>query len=475
MNSSDSKQIFLHSLFSTWHRKFFVLANFFLIIFAYHILRDLKDTVIVTSCDTGAKIIPFIKIWIMLPSAFLGGYLFQKLYKSFGRDKTFYIVVGSLSLFYLFFAFYLFPHRDSLHLDKTASYLESILPASFSGWTNMIRFWSFSLFYAFSEMWSILVISVLFWTNINEITPSSIAKRFFPLCIMVGNVAGVASGQISYLIGQLLCKNKGFEHSFQIMICVVVGVALLMMLFHRQVFHSLPRFSVEEKNKPSSDFKESLQNIWKKPELLSIAALVISFALTSNLFEVIWKNSIKTVHPLPSDYNGYINQTTTLIGVFSLLFSFLIPYLFRFLTQASILLITPIALLITSTLFFLFLQTPFFANLFHIPYPYFIMTFGSVHYILSLSAKYSLFDSCKEIAFLSVDAQDRAKAKSMIDTVGSRLGKSGSSLLHQMLLILFSSPVLYTHGTSFISICFMVILFMSAKKLGSLTFKAEAT
>lgn len=463
----EIKNLNAQSSFSKGGRKIFILVNFFLIIIAYHILRDLKDTLIVTSCDTGAKIIPFIKIWAMVPFALLGSYVFQKLYTKFGRDRTFYILVGSLALFYLFFAFYLFPNRETIHLDGLATSLERALPASFSGWTNMIRYWSFSLFYSLAEMWSVLVISVLFWSSLNEITPSTLAKRFFPTCIMIGNFAGIVSGQISYFIIHYLCKNKSFDHSVQILILVVVAIAALLVFVHHRIYHDLPQIVTKKEKKLSFSFSESLQNIWRKPELLCIAALVIGFALTNNLFEVVWKNSIKSVHATPAAYNAYINQITTIIGVISLILSFFMRYIFRYFKQSSILLMTPAALLITSSLFFLFLQAPSFAKLFHMPYAYFVMTFGSLHYILSLGAKYSLFDSSKEIAFLAIEPEERIKAKSIIDSVGSRIGKSGSSLLHQFLLILFTGA--YIPSIAILSISFMTAIFLSAKKLGKIT------
>ena len=467
--NSEIKQLDVQSSFAKGGRKIFILVNFFLIILSYHILRDLKDTLIVTSCDTGAKIIPFIKIWAMVPLALLGSYIFQKLYSKYGRDRTFYILVGSLSLFYLFFAFYLFPNRETLHLDGFATNLEKILPSSFLGWTNMIRFWSFSLFYSLAEMWSVLVISVLFWSSLNEITPTSIAKQFFPTCIMVGNLAGIVSGQISYFIIHYLCKNRTFDHSIQIMIIVVAIIAFCMTFIHYRVFHDMPQIRTKQKEKPSFLFKESLQSIWRKKELLCITALVVGFALTNNLFEVVWKNSIKSVYALPSEYNAYINQITTIIGAVSLILSFLMRYIFKFFKQSSILIMTPAALLITSSLFFLFLQAPSFAKLLHMPYAYFVMTFGSLHYILSLGAKYSLFDSSKEIAFLSIEPEERIKAKSIIDSVGSRLGKSGSSLLHQFLLILFTSQGAYIPSIAILSLSFMTAIFLSAKKLGKLS------
>lgn len=58
---------------------------------------------------------------------------------------------------------------------------------------------------------------------------------------------------------------------------------------------------------------------------------------------------------------------------------------------------------------------------------------------LSKAAKYSLLDATKEMAFIPLDHDSKLKGKAAIDGVGSRVGKSGGSLLHQGLLVLFSS------------------------------------
>jgi AAA family ATP:ADP antiporter len=69
------------------------------------------------------------------------------------------------------------------------------------------------------------------------------------------------------------------------------------------------------------------------------------------------------------------------------------------------------------------------------------MTAGSCYYVVSTTAKYTLFDTCKEMAFLSIDSEKRMKAKGVIDSIGSRLGKSGASCIYQALFILFGSSI----------------------------------
>ena len=61
--------------------------------------------------------------------------------------------------------------------------------------------------------------------------------------------------------------------------------------------------------------------------------------------------------------------------------------------------------------------------------------FGSLQNCMSKAGKYSLFDATKEIAFLQEDKQTRLKGKAAIDGIGSSLGKSGSSLVSQVVIV----------------------------------------
>ena len=71
------------------------------------------------------------------------------------------------------------------------------------------------------------------------------------------------------------------------------------------------------------------------------------------------------------------------------------------------------------------------------------------------AGKYSVFDASKEIAFLNEDQSSRAKGKAAIDGLGSGIGKSGSSLTNQALLIIMGS---LNHSAPYIATIIIFLL-----------------
>jgi AAA family ATP:ADP antiporter len=85
--------------------------------------------------------------------------------------------------------------------------------------------------------------------------------------------------------------------------------------------------------------------------------------------------------------------------------------------------------------------------------------FGGVQNCLSKAAKYSVFDTTSNMAYIPLDPETKLKGKAAIDGVGSRLGKSGSSFIHQILLMIFSTlsaSAPYVAGFLFVVIGFWI-------------------
>jgi AAA family ATP:ADP antiporter len=133
-------------------------------------------------------------------------------------------------------------------------------------------------------------------------------------------------------------------------------------------------------------------------------------------------------------------------------------------------LITPVVLLITGGLFFInviFHQSvsDFMIALGTNPLN-FIVLLGMAQNVLTKGCKYSFFDPTKEMSYIPLDEESKIKGKAAIDGVGSRLGKSGGSLINMFLIIIFGSVGAITPYVAVIMVVIIVLWIIAARFLG---------
>ena len=192
--------------------------------------------------------------------------------------------------------------------------------------------------------------------------------------------------------------------------------------------------------------RKSFAYLAKSKYLFCIAILVIAFNLAINMVEIIWKNQIHLAYPNPIDFNAYMGKVLKAIGFFSTFVGFFISgSIIRKMGWTFSALITPVALLVTGICFFgvlLLKGNPLFSSwsaaLGFTPVAFGVL-FGAIQNVLSRGCKYTLFDTTKEIAFIPLSSESKFKGKAAIDGVGSRLGKTGGSIIHNGLIMLFGS------------------------------------
>ncbi|KAF2297596.1 hypothetical protein GH714_000101 [Hevea brasiliensis] len=421
---------------------------FFCILFNYTILRDTKDVLVVTAKGSSAEIIPL-----------------------------FYTVIVPFIAFFGAFGFLLYPLSNHIHPQAFADKLLSILGPRFLGPIAIMRIWTFCLFYVMAELWGSVVISVLFWGFANQITTVDEAKRFYPLFGLGANIALIFSGRTVKYFSNLR-KNlgpgvDGWAISLKGMMSIVVLMGLticflywwsnkfvalqpvarrrrlsvsvdLMLEFSISTFSCSFHMHMWYWEKPKMGTMESLKFLVSSKYIRDLATLVVAYGISINLVEVTWKSKLKAQFPSPNEYSSFMGDFSTATGIATFTMMLLSQYIFDKYGWGVAAKITPTVLLLTGVGFFSLIlfggplapalaqfgMTPLLAAVY----------VGAMQNIFSKSAKYSLFDPCKEMAYIPLDERPRyVKGKAAIDVVCNPLGKSGGALIQQFMILTFGS------------------------------------
>ncbi|KAK2378696.1 ADP,ATP carrier protein 1, chloroplastic [Trifolium repens] len=422
---------------------------FFCILFNYTILRDTKDVLVVTAKGSSAEIIPFLKTWVNLPMAIGFMLLYTKLSNVLSKQALFYTVILPFIAFFGAFGFVLYPLSNYIHPEAFADKLLNVLGPRFLGPLAIIRIWSFCLFYVMAELWGSVVVSVLFWGFANQITTVDEAKRFYPLFGLGANVALIFSGRtVKYFSNMRQNLGPGVDGwaislKGMMSIVVVMGFAICFLYWWTNNFVPLPERSIKKKKKPKMGTMESLKFLVSSRYIRDLATLVVAYGISINLVEVTWKSKLKAQFPSPNEYSSFMGDFSTATGIATFIMMLLSQYIFDKYGWGVAAKITPTVLLLTGVGFFSLLlfggpiapglaaigMTPLLAAVY----------VGAMQNIFSKSAKYSLFDPCKEMAYIPLDEDTKVKGKAAIDVVCNPLGKSGGALIQQFMILTFGS------------------------------------
>lgn len=501
LNRNDSSHHFgrVRNLLWPIHRfelkKFMPLfVMFFLVSFDYNVLRTMKDTMVVTAKGSGAEVIPFIKVWAMFPGAVLMTFVFTWLSNKFSRESVFYTLMILFLGYFFIFVVFLYPNHEVLHNHALGDVMESVLPAGCKGLVSMVKNWTFTLFYVMSELWGNIILIVLFWGFVNQITRIDEAKRFYGLFGLGANISGIVSGQVSVYLSHkaynpsLPFGDNAWEQSMFMLLGLVLVSGITAIILYRWINKNVlsnplfycDRTKAQEKAvKGKLSFVDSFRHLFKSKYLIYIAIIVVGYNVVINLVEVLWKDQVRELYPNPSDYNIYINQVSTLVGIMATLGAlFVSTNAIRRFGWTFTALLTPLILLLTSVGFFGILlfkeQLDISGTLVMGMTPLAAIVFmGSFQNIMSRGAKYTVFDATKEMAFVPLSAECKLKGKAAIDGVFNRLGKSGGSVIHQSLLIMLTSFAVtapYIAGILLVIIgCWMSAVKLLGKEFNELT------
>lgn len=190
-----------------------------------------------------------------------------------------------------------------------------------------------------------------------------------------------------------------------------------------------------EKKKEKLSLPESAKELMKSKELKSMAAMVFCYNVCVELTEVLWKALLRRTYPTKSDYMGYMARFSQTVGVVAFLLQLVASEIMEVFGWKWTALIPPVTMGVLAVAFFAAIvageeQIPLAQALF----------IGTVQNVANKVTKYSLFDPCKEMAYIPLGPEAKVKGKAAIDVLGARLGRSVGSASQQLLVLLAGGP-----------------------------------
>jgi len=427
----------------------------FCILFSYTIVRTLKDTLLINAPGVDKKmILPLAKVLLVTPCSILFVILYAKMSNLFSKEKLFYYTMAPFVIFFFTYAFFVYPMHEYLQVSTAtmAEWQSGFFSRIFGAWSPLPLFgyWSFSLFYVMAELFGNVGVGILFWQFANQVIPTDKAKRLYPIYGLWSNLGLIAAGLLGKWAtkltsaSQIILPNgeKDFSSTLQLF-CGFVTAAGLITLYayywiNRQCLDGTENASGKKKDKkPKMSMGESLKFLMHSRYLGYITILVLAYGITINLVENSWKASVSDYFSGDkSGYNEFMSNLYIYTGISTMILivcSKNLISLFGWRIAASI---TPVVSLITGGLFFAFVifkdsmagvcgiigSTPAAVA----------MVLGLMQNVITKSAKYSLFDPTKEMAYIPLDEDSKVKGKAAIDVIGGRAGKSGGGIINMI-------------------------------------------
>eukprot|EP00523_Entomoneis_sp_CCMP467_P017614 CAMPEP_0168803620 /NCGR_PEP_ID=MMETSP0726-20121227/86_1 /TAXON_ID=265536 /ORGANISM="Amphiprora sp., Strain CCMP467" /LENGTH=550 /DNA_ID=CAMNT_0008855423 /DNA_START=15 /DNA_END=1668 /DNA_ORIENTATION=+ len=404
----------------------------------------------VTAPKSGAEVIPFIKTYLNLPVAIGFTGVYAKMTDRMELKNVFYACVIPFLFFFAAFAGFIYPNRLFLHPHALVDTLAAALPANFAAPLAIIRNWSFALFYVMAEMWGSVVASLLFWGLANEITTVDEAKKYYPLFGLGANVALIFSGQyvkfVSNMRANLAPGVDAWAMSLNYLMGAVVASGGVLLGAYKYIQDKIVAKNEAmanmkappKKKKTKMTLKESAKFLLSSSYIRNLALLVISYGMCINIVEVSWKAKLKQAFPDPNSYSAFMGNFSSATGMVTFVMMLLGRTIFEKFGWRTAALVTPTMIGVTGLGFF---ATNVFSGAMA-PVAAALGTsslmlaviLGAAQNILSKSSKYSLFDPCKEMAYIPLDKESKTKGKAAIDVIGNPLGKSGGALIQQILI-----------------------------------------
>ena len=225
-----------------------------------------------------------------------------------------------------------------------------------------------------------------------------------------------------------------------VMICTFYHLSCSLLEKEEDTKNYVPNTSVSavtKQKKPKMSMVQSFKFLASSQYLRLIGTLVLGYGLTINFTEIMWKSLVKKMYPDPLDYQRFMGNFSSAVGLATCIVIFFGVHVIRLLGWRVGAMVTPGIMAILAIPFFvcifLGLDSPSRLRI--------AVAIGTVQSLMSKTSKYALFDPTTQMAYIPLDDESKVKGKAAIDVLGSRLGKSGGSLIQQGLVFIFGNII----------------------------------
>lgn len=191
-----------------------------------------------------------------------------------------------------------------------------------------------------------------------------------------------------------------------------------------------------KKTKPT--IRQSLSELSKSWELKSMATMVVCYNLCIELTEVLWKALLRKTYTTKSAYMDFMATFSQTVGWVTIVMQLIAPSIIRTLGWKGSAMLVPLSMGAFAIWFFTSAAgidgsgeavgsaaSPLTTAL----------LIGTLLNVVSKVTKYSLFDPCKEMAYIPLGPEAKVKGKAAVDVFGARLGRSIGSASQQLIML----------------------------------------
>ena len=313
------------------------------------------------------------------------------------KQMLFYMTCIPFFAFFVVFDMFIFPYADVLHPSLAS--MQKLLGTTSGGLLVLAKIsshWTSALFYVVSEIYSSVSVGLLFWQFANDVVSVDQAKRFYPLFAQMSGLAPVLAGQ--YMVRYMSTAPDMGTSLHRLTAAVTVSGVMICVFYHlarRHVARTEPAIvafggsDVAKKKKQKMSMVESAKFLASSQYLRLIATLVLGYGLSINFTEIMWKSLVKKQYPDPLDYQRFMGNFSSAVGLSTCIVIFFGVHLIRLLGWRVGACATPALMAL--------LAAPFFAcilmGLEDSPTRLSLAVFlGTAQSLVSKTSKYALFD-----------------------------------------------------------------------------------